>query len=161
MKREIKFRGKRNQWFRNGEWVCGLPMYGSGGHINHICGWMGEDRDEKYEQVEIDLETVGQYTGHNIKGVDLYEDDIVRLEENEPGVDPSDKTTYYVCTWIQEWAMFALLRLEDEYSEYKNEGTESLDTTMFWTFPLDVEDIGNSQHHICGTIHDNPSRHIH
>lgn len=97
-----------------------------------------------------------QFTGHQIKGSDLYDGDIVRLEENGEGVDPKDKITYYVCTWIQEWAMFALLRAADEYFEYINEGTEALDTTMFWTFPLDVEDIGPSQHYLCGNIYETP-----
>lgn len=99
--------------------------------------------------------SVMQFTGHQIAGVDLYEGDIVRVEEDANGVDPADRMNWYVVTWIKEWCMFALLRVGGEYQEYIDEGTDGLDTSMFWTFPLDVEDIGFSKHFLCGNIYEN------
>lgn len=149
MSRIIKYRGKR---INRKEWIYGFYSSGEqGGILKHFIA-------DNYWGVHYEVvpETAGQFTGHQIKGVDLYEDDVVRVEENGEGVDPMDKMTWYVVTWIKEWCMFALLRVEDEYPEYKNEGTDGLDTTMFWTFPLDVEDIGPSQHYLCGNIHQHP-----
>jgi uncharacterized phage protein (TIGR01671 family) len=96
-----------------------------------------------------------QFSGHQINGVDVYESDIVRLEENDEGADPEDRMTWYVVTWIKEWCMFALLRVSDEYKEYMADGAGELDTTMFWTFPLDLEDWPNSKHYLCGNIFEN------
>lgn len=152
--RIIKFRGNRVD---NGEWVYG-SLINTMSAIPYIMPEqkvIATGRAFNLLAVEVIPETVGQFTGHQIGGVNLYESDIVRLEENEDGVDPEDRMIYYVVTWISEWCMFALLRVEDEYQEYLNEGTESLDTASFWTFPLDVEDIGNSNHYLCGNIYEN------
>lgn len=156
--RDIRFRGKR---IDNGEWVSGFYGWSMGKHYISVVNVEhptqtdpgGYYFEKSYDVLE---ETIGQYTGHSIKGMDLFEDDIVRLEENGEGVDPEDKITFYVVTWIKEWCMFSLLRIEDEYFEYKHGDIDNLDTSMFWTFPLDVEDIGPSQHYLVGDIHSNP-----
>lgn len=167
MSREIKFRGRD---ITTGEWVYGslvnnLWVYASNHSLagKPVCEIISSGECYDYEDMQdkelnrtVHPDSVGQFTGHQIKGADLYESDIVRIEENLDGVDPEDRMTWYVVTWIKEWCMFALLRVRDEYNEYVNEGADELDTTMFWTFPLDVEDIGPSQYYLCGNIHEHP-----
>lgn len=152
--REIKFKA----WFKGNEkeiaaFIAGFNLISFHDYYTKGIEPSLQRYDKTWKLSEVILL---QFTGHQIKGVDLYEDDIVRLEENADGVDPSDRITYYVVTWIKEWCMFALLRLKDEYAEYESGGVDELDTASFWTFPLDVEDIGPSQYYLCGNIHSNP-----
>lgn len=73
--REIKFRGKRRD---NGEWAYGLPGYGSGGEIEKISGWMGEEDNPLYDEIEVIPETIGEYTGlKDSKENEIWEDDII------------------------------------------------------------------------------------
>ena len=74
--RTIKFRGfnaKNNQW-----------LYGS--HIiNRGKHFVAPDEfadDKTWEDYEVEPETIGQFTGLvDLKGVDIYEGDILRVEE--------------------------------------------------------------------------------
>ena len=91
-----------------------------------------------------------QFTGFKIKGIDLFESDIVREETPTDGLD---EVKYAVVTWIKEWGMWACLLIEGEYQEYLEKGAEALDETMFWTFP--IENINNTKT-ICGNIYQNP-----
>lgn len=107
------------------------------------------------EWLEDDEISIMQFTGHQIGGKDVYESDIIRLEEDAEGVDPEDKITFYVVTWIKEWCMFCLLRVQDEYTDYRQDGISGLDTSMFWTFPLELQNTANSKHYLCGNIFEN------
>lgn len=74
--RDIKFRGISR---KTGEWVYGLPKYGSGGSIDFIAGWMGEEGFEQYQEVDIVTESLGEYMGSKDKNsLEIYEHDILR-----------------------------------------------------------------------------------
>lgn len=95
-------------------------------------------------------EHVMQWTGLKDKhGVDVYEGDVFRIEEDE-----EDLMIYVVIVWVQEWCMFATLRVEDEYQAYLQGGVSELDEPMFWTYTL--EDTNSRKHFLCGNIYSNP-----
>ena len=81
--REIKFRGKRED---NGEWVYGYPI------IVSYKAWIKDINDTTTNQrilardfadfrcVEVEKETVGQYTGLDDKTITIYLKHIVSIE---------------------------------------------------------------------------------
>lgn len=80
--RTIKFRGKS---VVTDEWVYGLPKYGSGGNINYICGWMGDEGGETYNEVEIDPLSLGQFTEFiDDSNHEIYEGDVVNYVKGNP-----------------------------------------------------------------------------
>jgi uncharacterized phage protein (TIGR01671 family) len=92
--REIKFRGKR---IDNGEWVCGCLYYFNyeSNPANPVRAFISPINEIAYkdgdvvEEWEVDPETVGQFTNSRDskrtakypQGQEIYEDDIIRVEE--------------------------------------------------------------------------------
>lgn len=132
MKREILFRGKRVD---NGEWVVGFYYY-SVRYSSHFIKVSVEDENffSEYD-IEVDPETVGQFTGLTDKnGTRIFEGDIVSFEDDTPGIVKwNNKFSCYTCF---------------ECDKINNEG-EILD----WSQLLERH---TPFYIIRGNIHDNP-----
>ena len=128
--REIKFRGKR---IKNGEWVYGdLRQENSGRKVimTNLNTWGDnpDDIDPYGEDVIVNPDTVGQYTGlKDRNGQDVYEGDLLRTTEGN--------------IMIAEWVGSGIVTrcLTPTYDGMMN--------TNRYAFPVS-EKIGN--------IHDNP-----
>lgn len=120
--REILFRGKR---IDNGEWVQGYPCR---------YGWIGKEKDyiipdyaSALYTAEIDLETIGQYTGIVDKyGMKIFEGDIVWNDyDNGKGK----------VEWDNDMAKFII---------------------TFSTFTIDFDNIYGDELDVIGNVYDNP-----
>lgn len=133
--REIKFRGKR---LDNGEWVYGDYHHRAGGV--HCIIDMQPDFQGKVEYViiQVDAETVGQFTGLRDKNdKDIYEGDIVKWILTMPAVGVNGGYEEYETEEIGEikWDEGAL-----QLGEYCAAG-----------FAYESEDYAE----IIGNVHDN------
>ncbi|MDB0602149.1 YopX family protein [Tenacibaculum maritimum] len=114
MDREIKFRG----FTERGNRVIGnlhIVEKGERTFINDFGNLYNvEDKTDGYRykalynSFEVIPESVGQYTGlkHEKTGVEIYEGDIFRSEEE---TDQGDIRTYSVVMWIEQRAAFYLI----------------------------------------------------
>lgn len=120
--REILFRGKRTD---NGEWVQGYPCR---------YGWTGKEKDyiipdyaSALYTIEIDPETIGQYTGlTDMNGNKIFEGDIVWNSYNED---------YGKVEWDNDTARFII---------------------TCSTFTVNFNSVWSEELEIVGNVYDNP-----
>lgn len=125
MNREILFKAKR---IDNGEWVEGYYVYCRKRHyilqvLNKAIGF----DEREYEWVEVDPDTICQYTGLTDKnGKKIWENDIVELPDEEG---------YFTCEWEEDAARFVM-----------NVDGLTVDFDNYWSYQTEV----------AGNIFDNP-----
>jgi len=136
------------------EWIEGF--YGNGlidikpdKYRHFIIKWNVDLVRGYFNDIEVIPETVSQFTGKTlIKGNKIFEGTIAFFEEeNEDG---SDSRTYVVCTYIEEWCMFAWLTGAERLL-YECGGIRNLDIESYWTFPIE----NSEKYHYAGHIYDN------
>lgn len=79
-----------------------------------------------------------EYIGiDNTRGKKIYEGDVY-FEEDEQ--DFGDYRTFFVVTWLKEWAMYTLLSI-GELFDYQDNGINALDEWDKNTFVLDAKEF--------------------
>lgn len=132
-KREILFKAKRKD---NGEWVEGYyAKLGYGNNTKHfIIQNVSLQEDISYfEDIEIDIDTLCQYTGLTDKsGNRIWENDIVELP---------DENVYFKCEWEKDTARFVLNgdRFTVDFDDYREYEVEVIGNIFDNTDLLEVE----------------------
>ena len=78
--REILFRGKRVD---DGEWIEGYFLPGNERQSLHPCIFVYLPETQRFECFDIDIDTLGEYTGLTDKnGTRIFEGDIIKSEQD-------------------------------------------------------------------------------
>lgn len=157
MVREIKFRGKS---VATDEWVYGYLLdFGMNGcEILVVTEMEGKDGEgnitfvSQVERIEVDPETVGQFTGlKDINDKEIYEDDIICISDTytdgilDDGSGPSCEFNHLAKVVFVDGA-FGLEIFEDGDDFYRG----------FWSFISIKDRVGDLDIIVVGNIHDNP-----
>ena len=146
--REILFRGKSTD---TGAWVYGYYCGPFGDFDEHeIC----DIADPTCSRVDVDPETVGQYTGlKDINGKQIFEGDIVRWASANTYLTSNyvyDRKAYGYGSVLIVTSLasgFTLRQIKDNAPDIPN-ANRKIDNYSFWNHQGQLEVIGN--------IHDNP-----
>ena len=146
--REILFRGKSTD---TGAWVYGYYCGPFGDFDEHeIC----DIADTTCSRVDVDPETVGQYTGlKDINGKQIFEGDIVRWASANTYLTSNyvyDRKAYGYGSVLIVTSLasgFTLRQIKDNAPDIPN-ANRKIDNYSFWNHQGQLEVIGN--------IHDNP-----
>lgn len=152
MSREILFKAKR---IDNGEWVEGYYVYCRKRHyilqvLNKAIGF----DEREYEWVEVDPDTICQYTGLTDKnGKKIWENDILRGHGNDKDLSKVSFGKFYVID-------AETLRRVDEVIGWHTEviETDALSKCEPFCLPMPLTDfyIERSEFEVYGNIFDNP-----
>lgn len=150
--REILFRAKR---IKNGEWVEGNFIFQFDHKKKESCGFITK-QDQNFDKpdfnpVEIDIKTLGQFTGLCDKnGKKIFEGDICRIKYKEirdyMGVKYDDFMEFNeVVVYNEDFGGFCFMLVDDGIKMYrpiwKNQNNEI---------------IKIEEYEVIGNIHDNP-----
>lgn len=107
--REIRFRAKGKV---SGKWFYGYVIH----HQRASWDWSIFHIDEHSggTMTEIDPKTVGEYTGLKIKGVELYEGDIIKTDPESEGTAVVEYHAPRFCHRYPDWDMTLPLPVIDD-----------------------------------------------